>query len=609
MGVIEGPNNITSGLVLYLDAANPQSFPGESTINVLINPLFSPTPTSSGWSLTQYPYGSYGPLDGVSLYSTNVMQILHQSGYSNSQTFVVEAIYGLITGLTYTYSVWCLSNTAQALTDFYDNGTWIQTYHPGDSKWHLISTTWTCGSAVISFRMGIYSSANGLAYFTQPQVEQKSYATPFVNGTRGTTVATGGGWVDLSGNANNGALMNGILYSSVDNGSVIFDGVNDYIEIADNSTINFGTTNFSYTFWIKSTQSAAYAGLIGKVGSTGGYDINMQANGSINVEFRAGSVTITFSKNSTGIVNDGMWHFVCCCFDRSGNYTVYIDTVNVLTYDMTGAVGSVTCTGSTLRIGGSVPGSLTNFTGKMAQINAYNKSLSLIEIQQNYSAFDGRFIPKLVTSGMTLYLDASQLLSYSGSGTIWYDLSPSNSVANMRNLTSANWVSSPSAYGKSFETNHSSNQGFSVPSYNFPVSGRTYEIWIYFKTLSVGWQSWFDDNNTERILFGSLTNTMDLYPAISYSAGLVINTWYQLAYTLVGGTNTTAILYKNGKSVYTNTYTAIPVSGVGSLYILGDGQTETTSAFSSIVRVYNRVLTPDEINQNYNFDKLKFGLI
>ena len=146
---------------------------------------------------------------------------------------------------------------------------------------------------------------------------------------------SGTGWIDLSGRVNNGILANGPTFDSSNGGSIVFDGSNDYTDVADSSSINFGTNSFSFNFWIKSTQSSAYAGLIGKYGLTGGYDINMQVNGAINVEFRAGTGNITFSVNSNGVVNNGIWHQVSCCFNRSGNYTVYIDAVNICFNEVT----------------------------------------------------------------------------------------------------------------------------------------------------------------------------------------------------------------------------------------------------------------------------------
>ena len=44
---------------------------------------------------------------------------------------------------------------------------------------------------------------------------------------------TGTAWNDLSGNGNNGTLINGVGYNSNNGVSLVFDGVNDYANISN----------------------------------------------------------------------------------------------------------------------------------------------------------------------------------------------------------------------------------------------------------------------------------------------------------------------------------------------------------------------------------------
>ena len=55
---------------------------------------------------------------------------------------------------------------------------------------------------------------------------------------------TGTVWTDLSGQNNNGTLVNGVGYSSVNGGTLTFDGVNDYVNMGN--IFNFGTGDFTY---------------------------------------------------------------------------------------------------------------------------------------------------------------------------------------------------------------------------------------------------------------------------------------------------------------------------------------------------------------------------
>jgi len=210
--------------------------------------------------------------------------------------------------------------------------------------------------------------------------------------------------------------------------------------------------------------------------------------------------------------------------------------------------------------------------------------------------------PSIVMNGLVLALDAANTKSYPGSGTTWTDLSGRGYTASMRNLTSSNWVLVDGQ--RAFETNDTNDQGFTVSNFVRPGTNRTYSIWLKSKSFSIGWQTWFDDG-AERILFGTSTNTVHIYPDVNLTANLQINTWYNLSYTLSG---TTAIGYVNGSSIGSGTYTSTLTSGTGDLWILGDSGGEVTSCYCSYASVYNRALTAAEVSQNFNALRGRFGI-
>lgn len=62
---------------------------------------------------------------------------------------------------------------------------------------------------------------------------------------------------DSSGNGNTGTLTNGPTWTQGKvGGGVKFDGVDDYVDVADNSNWTFGMNSFSLNFWIKENESA-----------------------------------------------------------------------------------------------------------------------------------------------------------------------------------------------------------------------------------------------------------------------------------------------------------------------------------------------------------------
>jgi hypothetical protein len=218
----------------------------------------------------------------------------------------------------------------------------------------------------------------------------------------------------------------------------------------------------------------------------------------------------------------------------------------------------------------------------------------------------GVFDTKVNRDGLLLHLDAADIDSYPGSGTVWFDISGNGFNANMSNISSSNWVLNGGV--RSFETSEVTNQNFQIPSFPFPQNGRTYELWFNSKSYSIGWQTWFDDGGTERVLFGTSTNSIHVYPSNDFAAGLVANTWFHIAYTMVAGNNSTVLAYKNGVQIGTGVYGANLQSGFGTLYLLGDASTEVTSGFCSQMRVYNRVLNPYEIAENFQATRGRFGI-
>jgi hypothetical protein len=62
---------------------------------------------------------------------------------------------------------------------------------------------------------------------------------------------TGTTWTDLSRSGNNGTLINGPTFNSGNGGSIVFDGVNDYVNLGNSTSIQTGINNFSWSVWVK----------------------------------------------------------------------------------------------------------------------------------------------------------------------------------------------------------------------------------------------------------------------------------------------------------------------------------------------------------------------
>jgi len=131
-------------------------------------------------------------------------------------------------------------------------------------------------------------------------------------------------WADLSGNNNSGTLINGPTYSSANNGSLIFDGISNYV--------NCGyIMNFSSSFTLELAFKTTFTGSNGVICSK--YDFT-----DPNFWFGVNNGKLTFSINvlntgkaepsSISNVNDGSWYIGHATYN-STNYTVstYVNSI------------------------------------------------------------------------------------------------------------------------------------------------------------------------------------------------------------------------------------------------------------------------------------------
>ena len=213
-------------------------------------------------------------------------------------------------------------------------------------------------------------------------------------------------WGDLSGNNNNGTLTNGPTFDSGNNGSIEFDGVDDYTGI-NNTVGNLGTENFTIGIVFKTTTTSSprtfFAKSIGGNPTVDyGWLINQASSGELGfaVASAVGSWGITGSysiKTVSGQINNGEWKIVNIVGDRTQNdISIYINGVQKSLQAYVGkaafsTVGNITNT-YTLRVGSeSDDASPFPVNSNIAIVQIYNRALTPTEILQNYNATKSRF--------------------------------------------------------------------------------------------------------------------------------------------------------------------------------------------------------------------------
>ena len=163
------------------------------------------------------------------------------------------------------------------------------------------------------------------------------------------------------------------MYEDINQGTWVFDGVDDYIDLITSPTY----TDVTISFWVKRATIASHESLFN---GTGFFQWLQILSGRNYLEYYDGSWN-TFS----GDVSDSIWHHIALVNDTGATEVrSYVDG----SLDTT--IGSSDAT-SILYQFGNYGGSSHFITGNYTNIQVYNKILSTTEITQNYNATKGRF--------------------------------------------------------------------------------------------------------------------------------------------------------------------------------------------------------------------------
>ena len=194
-------------------------------------------------------------------------------------------------------------------------------------------------------------------------------------------------WSDLSGNNNNGTLINGPVYSSENTKSILFDGLNDGVNLGNPALLDLNS-NFTICSWSKAT--AFGGGSLGRIVArgtinTGGYAFYVDSSNS-SIVFQIGRTSggSTISVANTIVLNS--WMFLAVTFS-STTTTIYKNNM-IINQTSTNPATSVA---TNFVIGNRDPGYDRGFSGNIAIIQFYNQVLSSGAILQNYNATKGRF--------------------------------------------------------------------------------------------------------------------------------------------------------------------------------------------------------------------------
>jgi len=167
-------------------------------------------------------------------------------------------------------------------------------------------------------------------------------------------------------------------------GALSFDGVDDYVEVPDNISLNFGTGDLSIDAWVKTSSSSGVKVILDKrVGSTTGYLLYL-FNGVLSFQLADGTHT---GYSSSLFVADGDWHHVAVTLDRDNpeGLLFYDGGVSSAPQNPTGHQGSLTNSADLLIAADCLSGT-QRFEGEIDEVELFNRVLYPYEVAAIYQA-------------------------------------------------------------------------------------------------------------------------------------------------------------------------------------------------------------------------------
>jgi hypothetical protein len=225
------------------------------------------------------------------------------------------------------------------------------------------------------------------------QLEQKSHATQFVNGTRSATQ----GLLDLTGNSS--INLSNVSFDSTSR--KVFDGTDDYMTIVTNAATDYSqafTLEAVFKVDTNATWDNGYrSNIFGAAGSYSGmYGLFKYNNTDIGIQVR--DATSTAYAVATGL-SKGVYYHLVGTWNGTNEVAIYLngELAQATSTTKTGATD-----GPNLYIGGAraYGGAGGNYyQGEIPVAKYYNRALTAAEVQSNFKNYKKRF------DGLDYYYD------------------------------------------------------------------------------------------------------------------------------------------------------------------------------------------------------------
>lgn len=371
---------IQNGIVFHYDTINGKSYKGEPTVNVVTNAY-----AMTGWS--DYGFGNDGTF--ITEFGTTGYRIINRGSWNGVYRGITLNATGDNTFSAYV-RYWGGDAANNGATVYFSGFGFGGDQAVGINKsivgvWQRVTMTRNCTNTGGTFYLisygGTYGGSEKSTWdVTMPQVEQKSYASQFTDGTRSNT----NGLVDLTGNCT--VNLNSSSFDSSAN--ITFNG-SSCVTVNDTAAIALSGDK-SFCMWINLASDSGGCGFGGKSNGTVsgmslGYGWN--SNGFMSLNWN--------SSNSPYLAKDltrdvGKWVYLAAVQSGGTRYIYAMDASGIRSSSASGGTHSWS-NSLPLKIGrindyASMPSGT-----KIDYVSVYNRALTQDEVLQNFNRTKSRF--------------------------------------------------------------------------------------------------------------------------------------------------------------------------------------------------------------------------
>ena len=194
---------------------------------------------------------------------------------------------------------------------------------------------------------------------------------------------------DLSSTGTTGVLTNGTAYSSANGGTLVFDAVDDYVELNTTMSSMVGDISYSRLAWVKINSNRPAGGVtVGSsciIGHNDAYGFGLQIDSGNFVNF--GLRSTGNYDGATALALNTWYHAAGVKIGGSSSF-IYVNGVQDGTST---SPTSILTPVATMRIGYGPGRNPAPFDGSIAVVQIYNRALSAEEVAQNFAAHRGRY--------------------------------------------------------------------------------------------------------------------------------------------------------------------------------------------------------------------------